>query len=125
MLLIPIQALDADEFLLNTPSFTYDLRQGMAGRRNHRPEDYITKCTAVDPGEEGETVWQQALGEFFTGDQELIDYAQEICGLMAIGKVYVEAWSSPMAMDGTGSLRTGTPLPGCWEAIAAASLPMP
>ena len=91
MLLIPIQALDADEFLLNTPSFTYDLRQGMAGRRNHRPEDYITKCTAVDPGEEGETVWQQALGEFFTGDQELIDYAQEICGLMAIGKVYVEA----------------------------------
>ncbi|MCQ5197043.1 phage/plasmid primase, P4 family [Phascolarctobacterium faecium] len=33
----------------------------------------------------------QALGEFFTGDQELIDYAQEICGLMAIGKVYVEA----------------------------------
>ena len=91
MLLIPIQALDADEFLLNTPSFTYDLRQGMAGRRNHRPEDYITKCTAVDPGEEGEAVWQQALGEFFTGDQELIDYAQEICGLMAIGKVYVEA----------------------------------
>lgn len=91
MVLIPIQGLDADEFLLNTPSFTYDLRQGMAGRRNHRPEDYITKCTAVDPGEEGETVWQQALGEFFTGDQELIEYAQEICGLMAIGKVYVEA----------------------------------
>lgn len=91
MLLIPIQALDADEFLLNTPSFTYDLRQGMAGRRDHRPEDYITKCTAVNPGEEGEAVWQQALGEFFTGDQELIDYAQEICGLMAIGKVYVEA----------------------------------
>lgn len=91
MVLIPIQRLDADEFLLNTPSFTYDLRQGMAGRRNHHPEDYITKCTAVDPGEEGETVWQQALDEFFTGDQELIDYAQEICGLMAIGKVYVEA----------------------------------
>lgn len=64
MLLIPIQALDADEFLLNTPSFTYDLRQGMAGRRNHCPEDYITKCTAIDPGEEGEAVWQQALDEF-------------------------------------------------------------
>lgn len=75
MLLIPIQALDADEFLLNTPSFTYDLRQGMAGRRNHRPEDYITKCTAVDPREEGQAVWQQTLGEFFKGDQELIDYA--------------------------------------------------
>lgn len=91
MVLIPIQGLDADEFLLNTPSFTYDLRQGMSGRRNHRPEDYITKCTAVDPGAKGEAVWQQALDEFFTGDQELINYAQEICGLMAIGKVYVEA----------------------------------
>lgn len=91
MVLIPIQGLDADEFLLNTPSFTYDLRRGMAGRRNHRPEDYITKCTAVDPGAKGEAVWQQALDEFFTGDQELINYAQEICGLMAIGKVYVEA----------------------------------
>lgn len=91
MVLIPIQGLDADEFLLNTPSFTYDLRQGMSGRRNHRPEDYITKCTVVDPGEKGEAVWQKALDEFFTGDQELINYAQEICGLMAIGKVYVEA----------------------------------
>ena len=91
MVLIPIQGLDADEFLLNTPSFTYDLRRGMAGRRNHRPEDYITKCTAVDPGAKGEAVWQQALDEFFTGDQELINYAKEICGLMAIGKVYVEA----------------------------------
>lgn len=91
MVLIPIQGLDADEFLLNTPSFTYDLRQGMLGRRNHRPEDYITKCTVVDPGEKGEAVWQKALDEFFTGDQELINYAQEICGLMAIGKVYVEA----------------------------------
>ena len=91
MVLIPIQGLDADEFLLNTPSFTYDLRRGMSGRRNHRPEDYITKCTVVDPGAKGEAVWQQALDEFFTGDQELINYAQEICGLMAIGKVYVEA----------------------------------
>ena len=91
MVLIPIQGLDADEFLLNTPSFTYDLRQGMSGRRNHRSEDYITKCTVVDPGEKGEAVWQKALDEFFTGDQELINYAQEICGLMAIGKVYVEA----------------------------------
>lgn len=91
MVLIPIQGLDADEFLLNTPSFTYDLRRGMAGRRNHRPEDYITKCTAVDPGAKGEAVWQQALDEFFTGDQKLINYAKEICGLMAIGKVYVEA----------------------------------
>lgn len=91
MILLPIQSLDADEFLLNTPSATYDLRQGMAGGREHRTEDFMTKCTAVDPGNEGRDIWEKALGEFFTHDQDLIQYAQEISGLMAIGKVYVEA----------------------------------
>lgn len=91
MVLLPIKDLDADEFLLNTPSATYDLRQGMKGGREHRAEDFMTKCTAVDPGEEGREIWEKALGEFFTHDQDLIQYAQEISGLMAIGKVYVEA----------------------------------
>lgn len=91
MILLPIQRLDADEFLLNTPSFTYDLRKGIDGRREHRAEDYITKCTTVDPGDEGKNIWEKALHEFFINDWELIGYAQEISGLMAIGKVYVEA----------------------------------
>lgn len=91
MILLPIQSLDADEFLLNTPSATYDLRQGMKGGREHRAEDFMTKCTAVDPGDAGRDIWEKALGEFFTHDQDLIQYAQEISGLMAIGKVYVEA----------------------------------
>lgn len=91
MILLPIQSLDADEFLLNTPSATYDLRKGMEGSREHRAEDFMTKCTTVDPGEEGREIWAKALGEFFTHDQDLIQYAQEISGLMAIGKVYVEA----------------------------------
>lgn len=91
MILLPIQSLDADEFLLNTPSATYDLRKGMEGSREHRAEDFMTKCTTVDPREEGREIWAKALGEFFTHDQDLIQYAQEISGLMAIGKVYVEA----------------------------------
>ena len=91
MILLPIQSLDADEFHLNTPSATYDLRQGMKGGREHRAEDFTTKCTAVDPGNEGRAIWEKALGEFFTHDRDLIQYAQEISGLMAIGKVYVEA----------------------------------
>lgn len=91
MILLSIQSLDADEFLLNTPSATYDLRKGMEGSREHRAEDFMTKCTTVDPGEEGREIWAKALGEFFTHDQDLIQYAQEISGLMAIGKVYVEA----------------------------------
>lgn len=91
MILLPIQSLDADEFLLNTPSATYDLRQGMKGGREHQAEDFMTKCTAVDPGDAGREIWEKALGAFFTHDQDLIQYAQEISGLMAIGKVYVEA----------------------------------
>lgn len=91
MILLPIQSLDADEFLLNTPSATYDLRQGMKGGREHRAEDFMTKCTAVDPGDAGREIWEKALGAFFTHDRDLIQYAQEISGLMAIGKVYVEA----------------------------------
>ena len=35
-------------------------------------------------------IWQDALETFFCGDNELIDYVQEIAGLSAIGKVCVE-----------------------------------
>lgn len=91
MVMMKIQELDRDEFLLNTPSFTYDLRHGMQGKREHQADDFITKCTTVDPGDKGADIWQQAIHEFFVDDEALIAYAQEISGLIAIGKVYVEA----------------------------------
>lgn len=91
MVHMKISELDRDEFLLNTPSATYDLRHGLSGGRAHRAEDFITKCTLIGPGEEGRDLWAQALNTFFCGDEKLITYAQHICGLMAIGKVYVEA----------------------------------
>lgn len=47
--------------------------------------------TAVSPNEDGMDLWENALDSFFCGDQELIDYVQQIVGLSAIGKVYVEA----------------------------------
>lgn len=83
--------LDADEFLLNTPSGTYDLRKGLGSVMKHDPLDFITKQTMVDPGTEGEDLWEAALNTFFCGDLDLIHYVQEIVGLAAIGKVYVEA----------------------------------
>ena len=39
--------LDADEFLLNTPSATYDLRTGISSAHDHVPEDFITKQTST------------------------------------------------------------------------------
>jgi putative DNA primase/helicase len=89
MLQIEQRILDVNEFLLNTPSATYDLRTGAI--QDHKAEDYITKQTECDPGSDNEQLWLDALNTIFVGDQELIDYVQMIVGLAAIGKVYVEA----------------------------------
>ena len=90
MVEIDQRQLDADEFLLNTPSATYDLRIGLPSAHEHTPVDFITKQTTVDPSDEGMDIWQDALETFFCADNELIDYVQEIAGLSAIGKVCVE-----------------------------------
>lgn len=91
MLEITPQDLDANPYLLCTPDATYDLRLGMAGAREHSPEDFITKTTTVSPGERGKQIWLDCLDTIFCGDRELIDYVQMICGLAAVGKVEVEA----------------------------------
>ena len=43
MLLTTPEQLDADPYLLNTPSGTYDLRHGALSRRDHDPADLVTK----------------------------------------------------------------------------------
>ena len=91
MLEITPQDLDANPYLLCTPDATYDLRLGMAGAREHSPEDYITKTTTVSPGDRGKQIWLDCLNTIFCNDQQLIDYVQMICGLAAVGKVEVEA----------------------------------
>ena len=91
MLEITPQDLDANPYLLCTPDATYDLRLGMAGAREHSPEDFITKTTTVSPSDRGKQIWLDCLDTIFCGDRELIDYVQMICGLAAVGKVEVEA----------------------------------
>ncbi|WP_423245048.1 phage/plasmid primase, P4 family [Heliorestis acidaminivorans] len=81
--------LDTDEFLLNTPKATYDLRFGT--KVEHDPKHFITKETAVEPEALGLDKWVDALNTFFLKDKALIDYVQRVVGLAAIGKVYVEA----------------------------------
>ncbi len=89
MLLKKITDFDNQEFLLNTPKATFDLQDGSS--KEHSAEDLITKITAVSPSDEGMDLWLSALDSFFCGDAELMDYVQQIVGLSAIGKVYVEA----------------------------------
>ena len=89
MVLVDHKRLDSNEFLLNTPGGTYDLRTGE--RRDHNPADLLTKQTAADPGDKGKDIWDEALDTFFLGDKELMGYVQRMVGLAAIGKVFVEA----------------------------------
>ncbi|CCY17289.1 phage/plasmid primase P4 family domain-containing protein [Eubacterium sp. CAG:786] len=89
MLLRDIKDFDSQEFLLNTPAATYDLRTGTSSE--HSADDLITKVTAVSPSEENMDIWLEAVNSFFCGDSELIEYVQQIVGLAAIGKVYMEA----------------------------------
>ena len=91
MLEISVSDLDRDGFLLNTPDGTYYLPDGLEGRRDHSPEDYITKITAAGPGEQGEELWLDALDTIFCKDKALIDYVQQIVGMAGVGRVYLEA----------------------------------
>ena len=111
MLLRSIQEFDTQEYLLNTPTATYDLRLGISGARDHSPEDLITKMTTVAPSDEGMELWLSSVESFFCGDQELMDYVQQTVGLAAIGKVYQEAL---IIAYGEGSNGKST----FWNAIA-------
>ena len=91
MLEISVSDLDKDGFLLNTPDGTYYLPDGLEGRRDHSPEDYITKITAAEPGDKGKELWEDSLNTIFCGDAELIDYVQQIVGMTAVGRVYMES----------------------------------
>lgn len=91
MVLKDVREFDSQEFLLNTPKGTYDLRKGMQGYREHRAENYITKAAIVSPDNTNEELWLACVGELFLGDVELMEYVQQIVGLAAIGKVYQES----------------------------------
>lgn len=91
MLHVKYGDLDKDCFLLNTQGSTYDLRLGLMGKMQHRSGDLCTKVTLCEPGDKGKDIWEDALHKTFCNDAELERYVQTICGLAAIGKVFVEA----------------------------------
>ena len=91
MVQLEVSDLDKDPFLLNTPDATYDLRSGIDGAQAQEPRNYITKITAFNPSEKGGELWEEALNTFFCGDRELVAYVQQIVGLAAIGKVFLES----------------------------------
>ncbi len=90
MVHVDISLFDQETFLLNTPEGTYDLREGLLGRRPHQPADYVTKMTNVSPSADNEHLWQEALSSFFLGDKVLIQYVKQQVGMALFGHVYQE-----------------------------------
>ena len=76
MVEIDLNDLDADEFLLNTPSATYDLRKGMKAPIEPDPSNFITKQTSLDPDDKGMEIWKDMLDLTFQNDKDLIEYVQ-------------------------------------------------
>ena len=105
--------IDSHEFLLNCPDGTYDLREGINGRRDHDSADYITMITAYAPGDDGKELWLDSINRTFQGDTELIDYVQQTVGLCAIGDVYQEALTISYGVGSNGKSTF-------WNSIAGA-----
>jgi putative DNA primase/helicase len=73
---------DADPWLLNTPLGVIDLKIGRM--RAHRPDDYMTKITAVGPG--GDCPAFRTFLDRITGsDAELVAYHQRALGYALTG----------------------------------------
>jgi P4 family phage/plasmid primase-like protien len=76
---------DADNYLLNTPEGTIDLRSG--GMQPHRQSDHITKMTAVAPSNNGGERFRRFLQEITCGDDELAAFLQRGLGATLSGAV--------------------------------------
>ncbi len=77
-----IDQWDRDPWLLNTPAGVVDLRNGKM--REHDPEDYLTKITAVAP--KGKcALWKSHLAVVMADDAELIGFLQRALGYSLTG----------------------------------------
>lgn len=76
---------DADNYLLNCPDGTYDLRTMI--RSPHNPSDCITKVTSVAPSAKGGVRFRQFLEEITQGDGELALFLQRSLGACLSGAV--------------------------------------
>ena len=73
---------DANTNILNCDGVAVDLVTGMT--RLIAPDDYVTRSTAVQPGDEC-PLWLQFLDRVTDGDKELQDYLQRVAGYAATG----------------------------------------
>ena len=84
MLAVTSDTWDRDIWLLGTPIGTVDLRKGEL--LEPRPEDHITRSTAVGPSNNPDCpLWLGFLKEATGGNYELIQFLQTFCGYLLTG----------------------------------------
>ncbi len=113
-----IDQWDADPWLLNTPGGVVDLRTGTM--RQHRPDDFMTKITAVAPGGEC-PLWHQFLARITGGNGELHDSLQRAMGYALTGSTREHAlfFGYGTGANGKGTfLNTMTGIFGSYAAVA-------
>jgi len=80
-----IEQWDADTWMLNTPDGVIELRTGKL--REHRPEDHMTKITAVGPDDSCEIpTWCKFLSRVTDNDIELQGFLQRVLGYALTGE---------------------------------------
>lgn len=96
------KAFDTDPFLLATPGGTVDLRTGEL--REARPDDLITRCTSVAPGEPGADcpLWREFLAFALRDDPELIRFVRQWAGYALSGDVREQKFAFLYGSGGNG-----------------------
>ncbi len=76
---------DSDNYTLNMPDCTFDLRTN--ARRAHNPEDKLTLCTSVAPTSNGGAEFLRFIEAITCGDRDLTEYLQVSLGSCLSGAV--------------------------------------
>ena len=91
------EQFDQDNYLLNTPAGTIDLRTGLM--RPHSSDDMLTKCTVASPGAESDGAsFRKFMTEICDGDEELVRFHQISLGSILSGAVedhWMLFWTGP------------------------------
>jgi putative DNA primase/helicase len=74
---------DLDPWALNTPGGIVDLRTGLM--RDAHPDDYVTRMTAIAPGDDGCPLWRDFLNTVTKGDKEMQLFLQRMAGYCLTG----------------------------------------
>ena len=82
---------DADPWLLGVPGGVIELKTGKM--RKARPEDYITKKTAVAPAEGDAPLWRHFLETVTNENGELIEFLQRFVGYSLTGDTREQCFS--------------------------------